>query len=274
MSLEFLYHWNHIAHPAHRLFLVVGVLKEKEIKMIVQNNPAPWVILATVVMGGCLITGMMLGGVGPFNSETTEAKLQITQTQAAMNAHATQSVLELAQTQQAPLAQQTAIVAQMTVVPLQQTATQAAELGVVENAQLFATQTAIVGETINRQLAIHATQTAIARNQEKEALSVGATATAMAQDQAREKAGGTISIVSVGIGVLMLCGWILARVITQAAHARAQEKMAQARFLAEQRRMLSLRASLQNHNGHKPSHPIPNSLLKDVGEVNKLPKTK
>lgn len=242
--------------------------------MIVQNNPAPWVILATAVMGGCLIAGMMLGGVGPFNSETAAAKLQITQTQAAMNARATQSALELAQTQQAPLAQQTAIVAQMTAGPLQLTATQAAELGVVESAQLYATQTAIAGDTINRQLEVQATQTAIARNQEKEALSVGATATAIVQDQAREKAGGTVNLAAVSIGVVTLCGWMFARVITQVVHARAQEKMAQAQFLAEQRRMLSLRASLQNSNGHKPSHPIPNSLIKDVSNVDKLPKAK
>lgn len=242
--------------------------------MLVQNNPTPWVILAAVVMGGCLITGMMLGSVGPFNSETAAAKLEITQTQAAMNAYATQSALELVQTQQVPLAQQTAMVAQMTAVPLQQTATQIAELGAVEHAQLFATQTAIAGETINRQLAVQATQTAIVRNQEKDALSIGATTTAMEQNQAKEKAEGTVSLVSIGIGVLTLCGWAFARIITQVIHARTQEKMAQAQFLAEQRRMLSMRVSLQNRNGHKPSHPIPNSLMKDVRQVDKLPKAK
>lgn len=242
--------------------------------MLVQNNPTPWVILAAAVMGGCLITGMILGDVGPFNSETAAAKLQITQTQAAMNAHATQSALELAQTQQVPLAQQTAIIAQMTAVPLQQTATHAAELGAVESGQLYATQTAIAGDAINQQMEVQATQTAMAWNQEMHILSVGATATAMAQNQAKEKAEGTVSLVAIGIGVLTLCGWVFARIITQVIHARAQEKVAQAQFLAEQRRMLSLRVSLQNRNGHKPSYPIPNSLMKDVRQVDKLPKAK
>ena len=222
--------------------------------MIIQNNPVPWVILALVVMGGCILTGMLLGDVGPFNSETAAAKIQITQTQAAINSQATMSAIELAQTQQAPLIQQTAIVAQMTTVPLQQTATQVAELGVVENAQ------------------IHATQTAIVINQQMDAISVGATATAMAQGQVREQATGVAGFAVVGIGALTLFVWIIIHAFAQAIHARAEEKMAQTQFLTEQRRMVSLRASLQNHNGHKPAHPVPNSLMKKSGDIDKMPK--
>jgi len=222
--------------------------------MIVQNNSIPWVVLALVVMGGCILTGMLLGDVGPFNSETAAAKVQITQTQAAMNAHATQSALELAQTQQAPLVQQTAIVAQMTTVPLQQTATQVAGLAAVENAQIYATQTAIV------------------INQQMNAISVGATATAIAQGQARKQATGVAGFAVVGVGALTLFVWIIVRAFAQVIHARAEEKMAQAQFLAEQRRMVSLRVSLQNHNGHKPSYPVPNSLMKKSGDIDKMPK--
>ena len=240
--------------------------------MIVQNNPVPWVVLALVVMGGCILTGMVLGDVGPFNSETAAAKVQITQTQAAMNAHATQSALELSQTQQAPLVQQTAIVAQMTTVPLQQTATQVAELAAVENAQIYATQTSIAGDAMNKQLVDQATQTSMAWNQQMDAQSARATVTSMAQGQVREQATGVASFAVVGIGTLTLCGWIVARIFTQAIHARAEEKMAQAQFLAEQRRLVSLRASLQNHNGHKPAHPVPNSLMQNMGDVDKLPK--
>lgn len=242
--------------------------------MLVQNNPSPWVILAAVIMGGCLLTGMLLGNVGPFNSETAAAKVQITQTQAAMNAHATQSALELSQTQQAPLVQQTAIVAQMTTVPLQQTATQVAELGAVESAQIYATQTTIVDDVINKQLAGQATQTALAGIQQMEAQSARATATAMVQGQAREQATGVASFAVIGVGVLTLFVWIIVRAFAQAIHARAEEKMAQTQFLAEQRRMVSLRASMQNHNGHKPSHPVPNSLMQNMGDIDKLPKAK
>jgi hypothetical protein len=242
--------------------------------MVVQNNPAPWVMLAVAVMGGCLVMGMLLGGVGPFNSEIAAERMEITQTQAAINSYATQSAVEMAQTQQAPLAQQTAVVAQMTMVPLQQTATRAAEVDGLQASQLGATQTAIAGDTVNKQLADQATQTALALKQEIGALSVASTATAMAQGQAREQTSTTAGFVVGGIVVLTFCSWIIARMIIQTFYARAQVKMAQAQFLAEQRRMLSLRASLQNRNGHKPSHPIPNSLVKDVSDVEKLPRAK
>ena len=36
--------------------------------MVVQNNPTPWIFLALVVMGGCALTGMLLGGVGPLSN--------------------------------------------------------------------------------------------------------------------------------------------------------------------------------------------------------------
>jgi len=247
--------------------------------MIVQNNPVPWVVLALVVMGGCILTGMLLGDVGPFNSETAAAKVQITQTQAAINSHATMSALEIAQIQQAPMVQQTVIVAQMTTIPLQQTATHIAEQDAVQAAQVGATQTAFVAEAQSGQVAAQATQTAIVKAQYLDGLASNATATAMAQGQVREQATGVASFAVVGVGMLTLCGWIVAHAVTQATHARAQatharvqEKIAQTQFLAEQRRMVSLRASLQNHNGHKPSHPVPNSLMQNVGDVDKLPK--
>jgi len=142
----------------------------------------------------------------------------------------------------------------------------------VENAQIIATQTAIAGDAMNKQLADQATQTAIAGNQQVEALKVGATATAMAQDQIREQATGVAGFVVVGIGTLTLCGWVVGRVFNQTVHVRAQEKMAQAQFLAEQRRLASLRASLQSHNGHKPSHPVPNTLIQNLSDVDKMPK--
>jgi hypothetical protein len=160
----------------------------------------------------------------------------------------------------------------LTALPVQQTATQVARLGAVENAQIIATQTAIAGNVMNEQLANQATRTAMALNQEKSILSAGATATTIAQDRAREQTSGVASLVFVGIGILTLCVWIVTRAFVQAVSAQAQKELAHAQLLAEQRRLASLRASLQNQNGHKPSHIIPTSLVQGVGDVDKMPK--
>ena len=233
---------------------------------MVQNNPTPLVVFALIAMVICGILGAMLG-LNPFGPSQ-----DVRDEQARVDIRATENALSAIEAPQAVYAQQTVVVAQLTAMPIQQTATQAAGLGAVEDAQINATQTAIAGDVMNKQLADQATQTALAWNQQMSAISAGATVTAMAQGQAREQATGFASFLVVGIGALTLFVWIIAHIFAQAVHVRAEEKTAQAQFLAEQRRMLSLRASLQNHNGHKPSHPLPNSLMQNVGDVDKLPK--
>ena len=237
---------------------------------MIQNNPTPLVVFALIAMVICGILGAMLG-LNPFGP-SQDVRDEAAKTQMAVAVRGTENAMSAFETPQAVYAQQTAVVAQLTAMPVQQTATQVAGFAEVENAQIHATQTAIAGDALNRQLADQATQTALAWNQQMSAISAGATVTAMAQGQAREQVTGFASFLVVGIGALTLFVWIIAHVFAQAVHVRAEEKMAQAQFLAEQRRMLSLRASLQNHNGHKPSFPVPNSLMQNVSDVDKLPK--
>ncbi len=237
---------------------------------MVQNNSTPLVVFALIAMVICGILGVMLG-LNPFGP-SQEVRDEAAKTQMAVVVRGTENAMSAIETPQAIYAQQTVVVAQLTAIPVQQSATQVAELDAVANAQIHATQTSIAGDVINKQFADQATQMAMAGIQQMESQSARATVTAMAQGQAREQATGVASFLVVGFGALTLFVWIIVRVSTQAMHARAEEKMAQAQFLAEQRRMLSLRASMQNHNGHKPSHPLPNSLIQNVVDVDKLPK--
>lgn len=238
--------------------------------MIVQNNPTPLVVFALIAMVICGILGAMLG-LNPFGP-SQDVRDELARTQLAVDVRGTENAMSAIETPQAIYAQQTANIAQLTAIPIQQAATQVAGLGAVQNAQIYATQTAIAGDAMNKQLADQATQTTLAWNQQMDGLSAGATATAMAQGQVREQVTGIASFAVVGVGALTLFVWIIVHAFAQAIHARAEEKMAQAQFLAEQRRMVSLRASLQNHNGHKPAHPVPNSLMQNMGDVDKLPK--
>jgi len=238
--------------------------------MIVQNSPAPWVVFALIAMLICGILGIGIG-LNPFGP-SQEVRDQMAQTQMAVAIRSTENAMNAAATPQAVYAQQTAVVAQLTAIPIQQTATQISNIAEVGEAQAHATQTAIVGEVINKQLEIQATQTALAWDQQMSGLSIAATTTALARSQNVEQTTETGGLMVVGLGALSIIGWIVARAVAQISRARAEEKRAQAQFLAEQRRMLAMRASLQNHNGHKPHHPAPESLLKNPGEIDKLPR--
>lgn len=237
---------------------------------MVQNNSTPLVVFALIAMVICGILGVMLG-LNPFGP-SQEVRDEAAKTQMAVVVRGTENAMSAIETPQAIYAQQTVVVAQLTAIPVQQSATQVAELDAVANAQIHATQTSIAGDVINKQFADQATHMAMAGIQQLEAQSAQATVTAMAQDQVREQATGVASFFVVGFGALTLFVWIIVRAFAQAMQARAEEKMAQTQFLAEQRRMLSLRASMQNHNGHKPSYSVPNSLMQNVGDVDKLPK--
>jgi len=238
---------------------------------MVQYNPTPWVVLVLVVMAGCAITGMLLGNVGPFNSQVAEAKIPVQQTQGALNSLVTQQALELVQTQQAPLVQGTAVSAQMTMVPLQQTATQIAVQDASQLAQAAATQTAIAGAAWNNQIISQATQTSIANELYMQNLARNATVTAIAQTQSQDQATGLAGTAMVGLLVLVICGWIVTRALSQITTARAKEKEAHAQLLAEQRRLATARAAIQAQKEGHQQYPLPNSLMKNPGNGKGLP---
>ncbi len=238
--------------------------------MIVQNSPTPWVVFALIAMIVCGILGIGIG-LNPFGP-SQEVRDQMAQTQMAVAIRSTENAMNAAATPQAVYAQQTAVVAQLTAIPIQQTATQISSMAEVEEARSRATQTAIAGEAINKQLAIQATQTALAWNQQMAGLSVAATTTALARSQSVEQTTESGGLIVAGLGVFSLFGWIFTRAVTQIIRARAEEKQAQAQFLAEQRRMVAMRASLQSHNGHKPNHSLAGSPLKNPSQIYKLPR--
>jgi hypothetical protein len=245
----------------------------KEHTMLVQNNSTPLVFLALLVMGGCVIAGMLLGGVGPFNNETAAQRIQITQTQAAINAYAAQQSLGSALTLQAPLAQQTLVAAQMTAVPAQQTATALGEMSELQGAVANATQSRILAESQNAQLMAQATQTAVASEAELRAVSQRATMTAIAREQVNESERRVTNYMALGLGLLLVSGWLLIRAATQVINARTRENEANTKLLAEQRRLASTRASIQNQKDRqRTQNRIPTSLMKKPSTNRGLPK--
>jgi anion-transporting ArsA/GET3 family ATPase len=241
--------------------------------MIVQNNSTPWVILAVLIMTGCATAGMILGNVGPFNSQVVEAKIPAQQTQGALDSLATQYSMEMIQTQQVPFVQQTVMVAQMTAIPLQQTATQVALSDAIQALQANATQTVIVDAARNSQIIAQATQTSIANGLYLQNLSNSATATAIEQNQIREQVTGSIGVAIASAGLLVICCWSIARIITQISIARAKEKAAHAQLLAEQRRLAALRARIQTQKELQGQrYPVPRSLMKNPGNSKGLPR--
>ncbi|HLF73849.1 MAG TPA: hypothetical protein VI524_05865 [Anaerolineales bacterium] len=238
--------------------------------MMAPTNPTPLVVFALIAMVICGMLGVMLG-LDPFGPGQ-EVRAEQARTQHAVDIYGTEMARNALATPQALIVQQTLVPAELTAMPMQQMATQAAGQAAIAAAQVQATQTAIAGEMIHRQLAAQATQTVMAWDQEQEALSAASTATAIARDQSREQASGLTLLAVIVIAALVLSGWIIARTRVQIAQARAQEKLAQAEFLAEQRRMLSLRASLHKHNGHKAHDQVPNSLMNKTGNIDKLTK--
>lgn len=231
---------------------------------MVQYNLTSVVVLALVVMMGCAITGMILGDVGPFNSQVAEAKIPAQQTQGALDSMATQAALGLAQTRQAPVIQQTAISAQMTMAPLQQTATQVALNDALQFVQANATQTIIASDAQRAQVIAQATQTSIANDLYIRNLTSNATVTAIAQGQAQYQS--TIYPMLFAFFVLAVCSWIIARAISQMMVART-------RLLAEQRLTASQATQQVKKNGHQ-RYPLPNSLMKNINNGNGLPKAK
>lgn len=241
--------------------------------MIVQNSPTPWMVLALVIMLGCVVTGMMLGNVGPFNSEATYAKLQITQTQASINAFSTQSSIDLIQTRQAPLVQQTIVSAQMTAFPLQQTATSIAESNMLQNSQIDATQTAIVANSQNGLAMSNATQTTIGNSSYMQNLITNATATAIAQEQVNRKLMNISSQIALWVGIITVSGLLLIHAQVRLIVARSQEKAARARLLSEQAKLVSIHANIKSQRQYQSNQNIvSSSLIKRPGNGKGIPR--
>jgi hypothetical protein len=201
-----------------------------------------------------------------------EVRAEQARTQLALEVHSTEMARGVLETPQAVSIQQTLEAARWTAMPARQTATQAAGLMEIEAAQIQAVQTAIAGEALNRQLAIQATQTALTRNEQIEAAAARSTSTAMVEAQTQAQANRRLSSSAAVLGTLLLCGWIAMRIVVQVMQARAQEKIAQARFLTEQRRIASLRASLKKEDGSSSRARVPGSLMNKTRDIDKLPR--
>ena len=241
--------------------------------MIIQNNPAPWVLLAFVVLLGCLLAGMLLGDVGPFNTETAAARMQITQTQASINASTTQFAIQATQTQQAPLVQQTLFVVEATTVVMQQTATSGARSSMMEVAQANSTHTALAVLAENARLLAQATQTAISNDLMLQSLASKATATSVVQKQKYQNANADLIILIIILALLLMSAWIIISAITRVHFTYTQRQIAEARLLAEQRRLTILRANLQKLKDKTfQKYPIPTSLMKHDDTNDELPR--
>lgn len=222
--------------------------------IVQQNNPMPLVVLIIFIMVGCVVTGMLLGNMGPLNSQRIMADVEMQQTQSALDVSATKSAFEIEKTQQAPLIQQTEVVAQMTTIPLQQTATQVAMMFTIQDMQTKATQTAIADGVYIQSLANNAT------------------ATAIAQKQAQDHTANSLNVIAIVVGILAFSTWVIARAVSHILTARAREKTASAQLLAEQRRLALQRYNIQVQKAMRgQSYPLPKSLIQKLDSGKKLP---
>lgn len=152
--------------------------------MVVQNNPAPWVFLALVVLAGAIILGILFNDTELVNPSRAEQEAYAMGTYSAMGAQATQAnwaatqtpeaaIAQAAQTQAALPAQATqtshAIIVRATEYALQQTATVEAAQALAVQEGLRATQRAILAQQGMEDLARIATATAIAVAHEHDA---------------------------------------------------------------------------------------------------------
>jgi hypothetical protein len=236
-----------------------------------QVNPTPFVAFALIAMIICGLLGIMVG-LDPFGPGQ-DVRAEQVRTQLAVEIRATENALSASETLQAFSAQQTAVVAQLTAMPAQQTATQVAGAGALQNAQISATQTAIAEEALMQHLRDQATQTSMAQNLYLNNLERDATATAVVQKQVRELATITGGLILSIVATVIVSALLVARTFIQTLAARAQEKTAQAQYLAEQRRLESLRASLNTQKKvGTQQYSVPTSLMEKPGDGKELPR--
>ena len=239
--------------------------------MIVQNNPTPWVVFALFAMVICGVLGLIMG-LDPFGPGQ-EARAEAARTQLAVIVLMTENAIRVSGTPQAVIAQQTVEAGQLTAMPAQQTATQVAAQLALEVARMNATQTAVADEILIGQGVTRATQTSLAENLLLNQMAGHATGTAIAREKDREQAAGVSGLGIVLLGTLVFFGWLVARIVAQVTIARAQEKAAQAQLLAEQRRLLSLRASIRTQREEREQqYPVPTSLMRKSNNGRGLPR--
>lgn len=152
--------------------------------MVVQNNPAPWVFLALIVLAGAIVLGILLNDTELVNPTRSEQEAYAMGTYAAIGAQATQAnwaatqtpeaaIAQAAQTQAALPVQATetsqAVIAQATEYAHQQTVTMEAAQALAVQESMRATQWALLAQQGIEDLERIATATAIAVAQEHDA---------------------------------------------------------------------------------------------------------
>ena len=187
--------------------------------MIVQHNYSPVVFLGVVVLVLALVLGLFLG-----NSEI----LNPTRTEQEAIARARLTALEIEEQRVQLAATQTprALAQQATAVPLQLTATRMSDQARLEVAQTEATRDSIAGATDMRQAEATATMTAMDHEVE------------MRQTEVQVRRYQPFFVAAVG---LILAG---GAVYAVGARMRMGVKEAEARALAEQRRLLIVQQTL------------------------------
>ena len=238
--------------------------------MIVQNNPTPWVAMFAAIL--CGILGLILG-LDPFGPGQ-EIRAEAARTQLAVSVHMTENAIGVSETPQALMIGQTVQAAQLTAMPAQQTATQVAWQWALEGARIDATQSAVADQGLIGQAIAQATKTSIAQGLALNQMAGEATGTAIAEGRAREQAAGLSGLGAAILGTLIVFGWLVARIVSTVISARAEEKKAQAQLLAEQRRLLSLRACIrtQKEERDQRQYPVPTSLMRKPKEGKELPR--
>jgi hypothetical protein len=213
--------------------------------MLIQNDNKPLVTLAILVMVLCGILGVFLG-MDPFGpgqavrAESERANL-------ALSIQATQASMSATQTPQAIYANQTAVAAELTAIPFNQTATAVAFNGQIGSAQISATQTALANAGMAQQMAYQATQESISQQQALNAMAYNATATAFVQGPITKANHDNTVLFMFVIGVVAISIWLVTHAMLRASRERVEEQKANAQMFAEQRRLLSVRASIRAH---------------------------
>jgi hypothetical protein len=251
--------------------LVSLEIKERSFQMVVQNNPTPWIGLALFTAVLCGIVGLILG-LDPFGPGQ-EMRAEAAQTRLAVSVRMTENAIGASETPQAVTVAQTVQAAQLTAMPNQQTATLVSGEWALAGARIDATQTAVADQALIGQAIAEATKTSLAQSVQLSQMAGEATGTAIAESLVRERAAGLSGLGALILGTLLISGWLVARTLTVVMAARAREKDAQAKLLAEQRRLLSLRDSIrkQREERNQP-YPVPTSLMRKSNDVQDLPR--
>jgi hypothetical protein len=239
--------------------------------MVVQNNPTPWIGFALFTAVLCGVLGLVLG-LDPFGPGQ-EMRAEAAQTQLAVSVRMTENAIGALETPQAVLVGQTVQAAQLTAMPDQQTATQASGEWALAGARIDATQTAVADQALIAQAIAEATKTSLAQSVQLNQMAGEATGTAIAESHTREQAAGLSGLGAIILGTVIISVWMVARIATTVMAARAREKAAQAQLLAEQRRLLSLRASIRSQREERDQrYPVPASLMRKSKDGKDLPR--